>query len=64
MTSGFHVRTSWKLSDVSYSLRGPLAAQAERMRAAGEDVLGRVSGHDQCVGFALTARTNPVVRGV
>lgn len=39
MTSRHHIGMSRKLSGVSYSLRGPLAAQAERMRAAGEDVL-------------------------
>lgn len=30
MTSRSNVRTSRKLSGVSYTLRGPLAAQAER----------------------------------
>ncbi|MGW5603788.1 aminotransferase class I/II-fold pyridoxal phosphate-dependent enzyme [Streptomyces rochei] len=39
MTSSPRIRTAEKLSGVSYSLRGPLAAQAEQRRAAGQDVL-------------------------
>ncbi|QNT91975.1 pyridoxal phosphate-dependent aminotransferase [Streptomyces griseofuscus] len=51
MTSRREIRTSRKLSGVSYSLRGPLAAQAESRRAAGQDVLALNLGDPAAYGL-------------
>lgn len=62
MTVHAGIRTSPKLSGLSYSLRGPLAAQAERMRAAGEDVLALNLGDPAAYGLAPVPEVVRAVR--
>ncbi|MYR55800.1 aminotransferase, partial [Streptomyces sp. SID625] len=62
MTVHADIRTSPKLSGLSYSLRGPLAAQAERMRAAGEDVLALNLGDPAAYGLAPAPEVVRAVR--
>ncbi|MYW18920.1 aminotransferase class I/II-fold pyridoxal phosphate-dependent enzyme [Streptomyces sp. SID2955] len=62
MTPCPRVRASRKLSGVSYSLRGPLAAQAERMRAAGEDVLALNLGDPAAYGLPPAREVVKAVR--
>ncbi|MGW1606697.1 aminotransferase class I/II-fold pyridoxal phosphate-dependent enzyme [Streptomyces eurythermus] len=52
MTAHSNIRTSRRLSSISYSLRGPLAAEAERMRASGERVLALNLGDPAAHGLA------------
>ncbi|MFB7597036.1 aminotransferase class I/II-fold pyridoxal phosphate-dependent enzyme [Streptomyces sp. NPDC056160] len=62
MTAHADIRTSRKLSRISYSLRGPLAAQAERMRAAGDDVLALNLGDPAAYGLAPSPEVVHAVR--
>ncbi|WP_232627034.1 aminotransferase class I/II-fold pyridoxal phosphate-dependent enzyme [Streptomyces alfalfae] len=62
MMSRSRVRTSQKSSRVSYDMRGPLAAQAERMRAAGEDVLALNLGDPAAFGLPPAPEVVEVVR--
>ncbi|MFJ9655755.1 aminotransferase class I/II-fold pyridoxal phosphate-dependent enzyme [Streptomyces microflavus] len=62
MTSRSRIRTSRKSSGVSYSLRGPLTAQAERRRAAGEDVLALNLGDPAAYGLPPAPEVVQAVR--
>ncbi|MFJ8098627.1 aminotransferase class I/II-fold pyridoxal phosphate-dependent enzyme [Streptomyces griseofuscus] len=62
MTSRCHVHPSRKLSGISYSLRGPLASQAERMRAAGKDVIALNLGDPAVYGLPPARKVVQAVR--
>nr|BFD82069.1 pyridoxal phosphate-dependent aminotransferase [Streptomyces sp. Xyl84] len=62
MAADADIRTSTKLSSISYGLRGPLAAEAERMRAAGDDVLALNLGDPAAYGLAPSREVVDAVR--